>query len=562
MIFVSRPSPLDRRDENSHPRIACPLAIYSRRGSRKFRRGRRKLIPATPTGPPALRSLRGRTALSRGKWPIGGISIPAMRTARPSGYNRCGPNLPREPVLGHAPPIIPPRTHLLHRRDVLRAAAWGCSAWASNDLLRGPRPHGAESRQRPASFGRAKSCILLFMWGGPAHQDTWDLKPGAPAEIRGEFKPIATKVPGIQICEHFPQLAQRTDKLAIVRSMTHTDVDHLTATHFLLTGQPPPTAPELARRLAAHRRGAVAAGSRARSAAAVRVAAAEARKRRAAIRRAKSRSVGRLAGPGVRSAVDRRQSGRARLSRRRLSTCRRRSRWRGSTAAGHLLADLNRQLRRAAATAAPATMDRHVAAGLRHSQLGHRQRRVRSDARAGRGARAVWAQPARPVGAASPAAGRAGRAAGDRVLAQRRHQERERLLGHAQSQFRRPARAVDAAGRSGLFGAARRSCTSAACWTRRWSCGPASSAARRASASATATPAPDATAAIIGPAASPRCWPAAAVRGGQVYGSSDRHAALSGLESRGAGRPGGHGLSPAGRRPSIWRCPMRRAARW
>jgi len=90
------------------------------------------------------------------------------------------------------------------------------------------------------SFGRARSCILLFMWGGPAHQDTWDLKPEAPAEIRGEFKPISSVVPGIDICEHFPLLARRTDKLAIVRSMTHSDVNHTTATHYLLTGQPSP----------------------------------------------------------------------------------------------------------------------------------------------------------------------------------------------------------------------------------------------------------------------------------------------------------------------------------
>lgn len=88
--------------------------------------------------------------------------------------------------------------------------------------------------------GRAKACILLFMWGGPAHQDTWDLKPDAPAEIRGEFQPIATDVPGIQICEHFPQLAQRLHHLAVVRSMTHNNVDHTPSTHFLLTGQAPP----------------------------------------------------------------------------------------------------------------------------------------------------------------------------------------------------------------------------------------------------------------------------------------------------------------------------------
>jgi hypothetical protein len=91
-------------------------------------------------------------------------------------------------------------------------------------------------------FGQAKRCIFLFMWGGPAHQDTWDLKPQAPREIRGEFSPIATRVPGIQICEHFPSLAQQTHRLAIIRSMTHDNVDHTRSTHYLLTGQaPPPT---------------------------------------------------------------------------------------------------------------------------------------------------------------------------------------------------------------------------------------------------------------------------------------------------------------------------------
>lgn len=66
------------------------------------------------------------------------------------------------------------------------------------------------------------------------------MKPSAPAEYRGEFRPISTCVPGIQICEHLPQLARRADKLAIIRSMTHTDVDHLTGTHFLLTGREVP----------------------------------------------------------------------------------------------------------------------------------------------------------------------------------------------------------------------------------------------------------------------------------------------------------------------------------
>ena len=77
------------------------------------------------------------------------------------------------------------------------------------------------------------------MWGGPAHQDTWDLKPGAPLEVRGEFRPIETSVPGIQICEHLPMLAQRMEQLCLIRSMTHATVDHTTATHHLLTGKPP-----------------------------------------------------------------------------------------------------------------------------------------------------------------------------------------------------------------------------------------------------------------------------------------------------------------------------------
>lgn len=123
-----------------------------------------------------------------------------------------------------------------HRRTLLQAGGLSLFGLSLNELL---AARASEDSQGPG-FGRAKSCILLFMWGGPAHQDTWDMKPDAPAEIRGEFRPIATKTPGIQICEHFPKLAQRTDKLAIVRSLTHTDVNHTTSTHFLLTGEPPP----------------------------------------------------------------------------------------------------------------------------------------------------------------------------------------------------------------------------------------------------------------------------------------------------------------------------------
>jgi hypothetical protein len=118
------------------------------------------------------------------------------------------------------------------RREFLRAGSLGLVGLGLPQLLR-----SAVSNRPAAPKQRAKACILLFMWGGPAHQDTWDLKPDAPAEYRGEFKPTATNVPGIQISEHLPRLARHADKLAILRSMTHNDVDHTTGTHFLLTGR-------------------------------------------------------------------------------------------------------------------------------------------------------------------------------------------------------------------------------------------------------------------------------------------------------------------------------------
>ena len=126
------------------------------------------------------------------------------------------------------------------RRNFLAASGLGCLGLTLPQWF-GAQAAGAESRDvRDSSFGHAKACILLFMWGGPAHQDTWDLKPEAPVEVRGEFRPVATKVPGLQICEHFPQLSQRTDKLALIRSMTHNNADHTISTHYLLTGMPPP----------------------------------------------------------------------------------------------------------------------------------------------------------------------------------------------------------------------------------------------------------------------------------------------------------------------------------
>ena len=90
-------------------------------------------------------------------------------------------------------------------------------------------------------FGRAKSCILIFLWGGPSQLDTWDPKPDAPEDIRGPFRPISTSVPGISISEHFPLLARQAHRLSIVRSMSHDDAAHLSTAHRILTGHLAPT---------------------------------------------------------------------------------------------------------------------------------------------------------------------------------------------------------------------------------------------------------------------------------------------------------------------------------
>ncbi len=82
----------------------------------------------------------------------------------------------------------------------------------------------------------AKSCILLWMNGGPSHLDTFDLKPEASSNVRGEFKPIDTSVPGIQISEHFPELAKRMEHAAILRGMSTLESDHQLASYHLHTG--------------------------------------------------------------------------------------------------------------------------------------------------------------------------------------------------------------------------------------------------------------------------------------------------------------------------------------
>lgn len=126
----------------------------------------------------------------------------------------------------------------LSRREWLRLGSLGAVGLSLPQFL-AAQAHSAESGV-PAGPGKikakAKACIQMFLWGGPGAQETWDLKPEAPAETRGDFKPIDTSVSGFQICEHLPQLAQRADKYAIVRSLTHTGVNHGTSSYHMLTG--------------------------------------------------------------------------------------------------------------------------------------------------------------------------------------------------------------------------------------------------------------------------------------------------------------------------------------
>ena len=88
---------------------------------------------------------------------------------------------------------------------------------------------------RPAE-GKAKSVIYIFLSGGLAQHESFDMKPDAPIEVRGEFNPIRTSVPGMHICEHLPELAKRAHKFALVRSLTHPSNDHSAAHHIMLTG--------------------------------------------------------------------------------------------------------------------------------------------------------------------------------------------------------------------------------------------------------------------------------------------------------------------------------------
>src|SRR5262245_20620694 len=116
----------------------------------------------------------------------------------------------------------------ISRRSFLQVGAFGAGLTLAEML----RLRATASPPNPTTATAHKAAIMIYLPGGPSHMDMYDLKPNAPAEYRGEFRPIDTNVPGVQICEHFPQQARMWDKLACIRSVVaveeHSDSETMT----------------------------------------------------------------------------------------------------------------------------------------------------------------------------------------------------------------------------------------------------------------------------------------------------------------------------------------------
>lgn len=123
----------------------------------------------------------------------------------------------------------------IRRRELLQVGYSGLLGVGLNSVL-GGRANAAKSEGNR----KPKQVVIVFLTGAPSHHDTFDMKPDAPREIRGEFNPIETSVPGIHYCEHLPKLSQRAHQYAVVRTLSHKDNNHLMSTHHVLTGEKQP----------------------------------------------------------------------------------------------------------------------------------------------------------------------------------------------------------------------------------------------------------------------------------------------------------------------------------
>ena len=127
----------------------------------------------------------------------------------------------------------------IDRRGVLKIGAAGVLGCAIPGRgLQATNPSMAIGKD--SSFGKARSVLMVMLSGGPSQLDTLDPKPESPAEVRGEFQPISTSLPGVAVCEHLPKLAQQLHRWSLVRTLAHQEHNHLLATHIALTGRPTP----------------------------------------------------------------------------------------------------------------------------------------------------------------------------------------------------------------------------------------------------------------------------------------------------------------------------------
>src|SRR6185436_6456920 len=127
------------------------------------------------------------------------------------------------------------------RREFLRVGGAGLFGLSLADILALKAQASAlpTDPKQKGGWGKAKSVILVFLQGGPSHIDIWDPKPDAPSNIRGEFKPIKSKVPGIWLSETMPLLANQIDKATLIRSMSYTPAglfNHTAAIYQIMTG--------------------------------------------------------------------------------------------------------------------------------------------------------------------------------------------------------------------------------------------------------------------------------------------------------------------------------------
>ena len=137
-------------------------------------------------------------------------------------------------------PLHSLESHLNRRRHLLQLGQSGLLGLGLGSFISSTSARAGVGNNEIRS--RAKSLIIVFCTGAISHHDTFDMKPDAPLEIRGEFNPIQTPIPGTVICEHLPKLASRAHKYALIRSLSHKDNNHLMSTHHVLTGHLQPGA--------------------------------------------------------------------------------------------------------------------------------------------------------------------------------------------------------------------------------------------------------------------------------------------------------------------------------